>query len=111
MDPFNSQFILKEKRWLWIDYDKGISIMLVGYGHCMATLSGHVPDLSNYWFFNYFGVFFYGFRMPLFFIISGLLVGRSLDKKGLNGYIGDRTNNILYPLLIWGFIEVTLQLV
>jgi len=85
--------------------------MLVGYGHCMATLSGHVPDLSTYWFFNYFGVFFYGFRMPLFFIISGLLVGRSLNRKGLNGYIGDRTNNILYPLLIWGFIEVTLQLV
>ncbi|HTE00557.1 MAG TPA: acyltransferase [Mucilaginibacter sp.] len=110
MDPFNSRFILKEKRWLWIDYDKGISIILVGYGHCYSTLLGHSIDLANYPFFNYIGVFLYGFRMPLFFIVSGLLVARSLNKKGLNSYIGDRTNNILYPLLIWGFLEITLQI-
>jgi fucose 4-O-acetylase-like acetyltransferase len=111
MDPFNSRFILKEKRWLWIDYDKGISIILVGFGHCMDTLEGHAADLQAYPFFNYFGTFFYGFRMPLFFIISGLLVGRSLNKKGLSNYIGDRSNNILYPLLIWGFIEITFQII
>ncbi|HVW12562.1 MAG TPA: acyltransferase [Mucilaginibacter sp.] len=110
MDPFNSRYILNEKRWLWIDYDKGISIILVGYGHCMATLSDHGLPLSSYPFFNYIGVFLYGFRMPLFFIVSGLLVGRSLNKKGLGNYIGDRTNNILYPLFIWGAIQITLQL-
>jgi len=110
MDPFNSQFILKEKRWLWIDYDKGISIILVGYGHCYATLKDHGLALDNYPFFNYIGVFLYGFRMPLFFIVSGLLVGRSLNKKGLAAYIGDRTNNILYPLFIWGFLQITLQI-
>ena len=109
MDPFNSQFILKEKRWLWIDYDKGISIMLVGYGHCLDSLNGHA-DLSAYPFFNYIGTFLYGFRMPLFFIISGLLIGKSLNKKGLGGYISDRTNNILFPLLVWGFIEISMQI-
>jgi len=109
MDPFNSQFILKEKRWLWIDYDKGISIMLVGYGHCLDSLNGHA-DLSGYPIFNYLGTFLYGFRMPLFFIISGLLVGKSLNKKGLSGYISDRTNNILFPLLVWGFIEISMQI-
>ena len=110
MDPFNSRFILKEKRWLWIDYDKGISIILVGYGHCYATLRDHGLALDNYPFFNYIGVFLYGFRMPLFFIVSGLLVARSLNKKGLGNYIGDRTNNILYPLFIWGFLQITLQI-
>jgi fucose 4-O-acetylase-like acetyltransferase len=111
MDPFNSRFILKEKRWLWIDYDKGISIILVGYGHCYATLKDHGLALDNYPFFNYIGVFLYGFRMPLFFIVSGLLVARSLNKKGLSAYIGDRTNNILYPLFIWGFLQITLQII
>jgi len=111
MDPFNSKYILKEKRWLWIDYDKGISIILVGYGHCLASLENHAMDLQAYPFFSYFGTFFYGFRMPLFFIISGMLVGRSLNKKGLNNYIGDRTNNILYPLLVWGVIEITFQII
>jgi fucose 4-O-acetylase-like acetyltransferase len=110
MDPFNSKFILKEKRWLWIDYDKGISIMLVGYGHCLDALDGHI-DLSGYPFFSYIGTFLYGFRMPLFFIVSGLLVGKSLNKKGLNGYISDRTNNILFPLLVWGFIQISMQII
>ena len=110
MDPFNSKFILKEKRWLWIDYDKGISIMLVGFGHCLDALNGHA-DLSGYPFFNYIGTFLYGFRMPLFFIVSGLLIGKSLNKKGLNGYISDRTNNILFPLLVWGLIEISMQLI
>jgi fucose 4-O-acetylase-like acetyltransferase len=110
-DPFNSKFILNEKRWLWVDYDKGISIMLVGYGHTLATLQGHGLDLSSYPFFTYIGTFLYGFRMPLFFIVSGLLVGRSLNKKGLGNYIADRSNNILYPLLMWGFIEITFQII
>lgn len=110
-DPFNSKFILNEKRWLWVDYDKGISIILVGYGHALGTLEGHGQDLSAYPFFNYIGTFLYGFRMPLFFIVSGLLVGRSLNKKGLGNYIGDRTNNILYPLLVWGFIEISFQII
>jgi fucose 4-O-acetylase-like acetyltransferase len=110
MDPFNSRFILKEKRWLWVDYDKGLSIILVGYGHCLASLNGHTDLNANSWF-TYFGTFFYGFRMPLFFIVSGLLIGRSLNKKGLNNYVSDRTNNILYPLLIWGIIEITFQLI
>lgn len=110
MDPFNSRFILNEKRWLWIDYDKGISIILVGYGHCFSVLQYRGLNMADYPFFNYFGVFFFGFRMPLFFIVSGLLVGRSLNKKGIGGYIRDRTNNILYPLFIWGFLQITLQL-
>ncbi|MFI5161017.1 MAG: acyltransferase family protein [Sphingobacteriales bacterium] len=110
MDPFNSQYILKEKRWLWIDYDKGISIILVGFGHCFLTLNGHGLALSNYPLFNYMNTFLYGFRMPLFFIVSGLLVGKSLNKKGYGGYLGDRINNILYPLFIWGSIQISLQL-
>ncbi len=110
MDPFNSQYILKEKRWLWIDYDKGISIILVGFGHCYMTLNGHGLALSHYPFINYINTFLYGFRMPLFFIVSGLLVGKSLNKKGYNGYLSDRINNILYPLFIWGTIQITIQL-
>ena len=110
MDPFNSQYILKQKRWLWIDYDKGISIILVGYGHCFGILRDHGVNFDAYPFFNYIGIFLYGFRMPLFFIVSGMLVAKSLDKRGLGVYIKNRNNNILYPLLIWGGIQTSLQI-
>ena len=111
MDPFNARFIQNQKRWPWIDYDKGISIILVAYGHCYEILKDHGLALGQYPFFNYIGVFLYGFRMPLFFIISGLLIVKSLNKKGLKAYIGDRGNNILYPLLVWGIIQVSLQII
>jgi fucose 4-O-acetylase-like acetyltransferase len=110
MDLFNTKSILRERRTLWIDYDKGISILLVGYGHSFAILQGHGLNFEAYPLFNYIGVFLYGFRMPLFFIISGLLIGKSLHKKGLSGYISSRANNILHPLIIWGFIEVSIKI-
>jgi fucose 4-O-acetylase-like acetyltransferase len=108
MDLFNKQTILKKNRWPWVDYDKGISILLVGYGHCIGSLKGYGVDLTNYPFLTYINVFLYGFRMPLFFIISGMLVRRSLLNKGLKGYLINRSNNILYPLLVWGTIQITL---
>jgi len=107
---FNSKAILDEHRTQWIDYDKGISIILVGYGHAFAVLQGHGTSFENYPFLNYIGVFLYGFRMPLFFIISGMLLSKSLQRKGARGYLYSRINNILHPLLVWGIIEITIKL-
>lgn len=110
MNIFNSSFILSEKRYRWIDYDKGISIILVAYGHCLGILRSSGANLDADPAFNYLALFLYGFRMPLFFIISGVFVMGSLKRKGLGGYVYGRLNNILYPLFIWGVIEVSMQL-
>ncbi|MHB8209607.1 acyltransferase family protein [Mucilaginibacter sp.] len=111
MDLFNSQYILGKKRQVWIDSDKGISIILVAFGHCLSILQGHGLALSSYPIFNYAYVFLYGFRMPLFFFISGIFVASGLNKKGLNGYVFNRADTILYPLLVWGVLQISLQLV
>jgi fucose 4-O-acetylase-like acetyltransferase len=110
MKLLNSEFILREKRYSWIDYDKGISIILVAYGHCITNLTNQGIDLNSAPFFTYFGMVMYGFRMPLFFIISGVFLSGSLQRKGLGGYVYGRSNNILYPFLIWGIMETTVQL-
>ncbi len=110
LNIFNTDYILKEKRYSWIDYDKGISIILVAYGHCLTILGNAGVDFSKASSFTYIGMFLYGFRMPLFFIISGVFLAGSLGRKGLGGYIYGRTNNILYPLIIWGLLEITMQL-
>jgi fucose 4-O-acetylase-like acetyltransferase len=110
MDIFNAGSILKEKRYAWIDSDKGISIILVGYGHCLLTLQGRT-DLSAYPIFTYIGLFLYGFRMPLFFIISGIFINSGLYRKKLSGYIENRTNIVFYPLLIWGFLQTSIFLI
>lgn len=110
MTIFNTKSILKEKRWAWIDSDKGISILLVGFGHSLLVMQNHGLDLSSYPLINYISVFLYGFRMPLFFIISGIFISGSLKRKGLKGYITYRADTVLYPLMVWGFIEVSFQL-
>ena len=111
MDIFNSQSILAEKRRVWIDSDKGISILLVGFGHCLATLQNKGLAMDDYPAITYISVFLYGFRMPLFFIISGIFISGGLQKKGIKGYCAYRADTILYPLMVWGFIEITLSLI
>jgi len=49
--------------------------------------------------------------MPLFFIVSGIFLGGSLLRKGAGNYIGNRVQTLLYPLLLWGSIHITLQLI
>lgn len=110
MELFNAKSILREKRWVWIDSDKGISIILVGFGHCLAILQNHGLALNSYPAITYLSIFLYGFRMPLFFIVSGIFISGGLKKKGLKGYSIYRADTIFYPLLIWGFIEISFSL-
>ena len=81
MNLFNSQFILNNKRFGWIDYDRGISIILVTFRHCFEGLTNAGVDLNSYPFLGYLNVFLFGFRMPLFFIASGMFISSSLKKK------------------------------
>ena len=49
--------------------------------------------------------------MPLFFIVSGIFLGGALRKKSVNEYIAGRFRTLVWPLLLWGSIQVTLQLI
>lgn len=107
---FNARHILGRNRNPWIDYARGICILLVVYRHVFEGLT-HVGVGSNsYPVLKYFNIFFFSFRMPLFFIVSGIFLGGSLMRKGIGGYINNRFQTIFYPLLIWGAIQVTLQI-
>jgi fucose 4-O-acetylase-like acetyltransferase len=108
---FNSKFILARDRHAWVDYARGICIILVCYRHAYEGLTNaEALNAGNYPLLKYLNVFFFSFRMPLFFIVSGIFVGLSLQKKGLMQYVGDRFRYIFYPCLIWGVIQITLQL-
>ena len=102
---------LTNNRFTWIDYDRGISIILVTYRHCFESLSNTNIQLHHYPFFEYVNVFLFGFRMPLFFIASGIFISSSIKKYGLPIYIKQRAQTILYPLMVWGIIQISLQLI
>lgn len=110
MNLFNSSFILNNKRFGWIDYDRGISIVLVTYRHCFESLGNSGIRLADFPLLNYINIFLFGFRMPLFFIASGIFISTSIEKYGLAKYATNRAQTILHPLLVWGIIQISLQI-
>jgi uncharacterized membrane protein YcfT len=101
--------LLDNKRQSWIDYDRGISIILVTYRHAYEMLLNAGLSFSKFPTIGYVNVFLFGFRMPLFFITSGIFLSSSLEKKGLKAYNYSRFQNILYPMFIWGVLQISLQ--
>jgi fucose 4-O-acetylase-like acetyltransferase len=107
---FNPQRTLGDSRYAWIDYAKGICIILVTFRHVQEGL--HAPGAEYlYPGLKFADVFFFSFRMPLFFIISGIFLGGALKKKSVNEYIAGRFKTLVWPLLLWGCIQITLQLI
>jgi len=100
---------LKKSRLYWVDYLKGIAIILVVYRHSLLGIdrSGlYVPPyLENA------NMIFYSFRMPLFFMLSGIFVSRTLAKKSVQQFIASKFETLIYPYFIWVFIQITLQII
>ena len=88
------------QRLLWLDYAKGIGILLVVVGHLMRGLvdNGLVdPQAPGYQWFDFT---LYTFHMPLFFFLSGLTAAASLDK-GRGPFIKGKLWTIAYPYVLW----------
>jgi uncharacterized membrane protein YcfT len=100
--------IAKSSRIPWVDHARGIAIMLVVYRHVVIGLkrSGVAVSAGMY---NVQEVF-YNFRMPVFFILSGIFVAGSLRKRSRTEVLRDRAATVLYPYLVWGVIMVTLEM-
>lgn len=96
----------------WVDYAKGLGILLVVYGHVSRGVynAGIKFDTE---LFRLVDSVIYSFHMPLFFFLSGLFFLPSLQKYGRAGLIADKVDSVLYPYILWsllqGFIEVLLS--
>ena len=111
--------ILEKNRWPWVDYLRGIALILVVYRHVLIGIQrsvaaaqargAHIPDVPRY--LETANLIFFSFRMPLFFILSGVFIGGTLAKRSLKQVIGIKFENLMYPYLIWVFFQVTLQIV
>ncbi|HEY9888328.1 MAG TPA: acyltransferase family protein, partial [Candidatus Obscuribacterales bacterium] len=98
----------RRDRLPWLDYAKGIGIILVVVGHTLrglmnaAVITETLPyEIADRWI--------YAFHMPLFFFLSGLLLPKSFAKN-LTTVLGKKAKTILYPFLLWSFIQGAIQL-
>ena len=97
-------------RHLWVDYAKGVAIILVLYRHVFEGIKNSGIDVSKFMFLEEWNIIFFSFRMPLFFIVSGIFVSSSFAKRGMKKFVLTKMRTILYPYFLWGIIQVTLQL-
>ena len=100
---------LKKSRLHWVDYLKGIAIILVVYRHSLLGIERSGAFVPHY--LVNANMIFYSFRMPLFFMLSGIFVSRTLAKKSVQQFIASKFETLIYPYFIWVFIQVTLQIV
>ncbi|MHB2213496.1 acyltransferase family protein [Raoultella ornithinolytica] len=97
-----------EKRFDWVDYAKGIGIVLVVYGHIARGLynSGIIPDSKVYFFLD---ALIYSFHMPLFFFLSGVFILKSYLSKGFRDFYFNKIDTILYPYVIWSLLQGVIE--
>lgn len=84
-----------------IDYLKAVAITLVVLGHILIAIT----PLR----FEYKPVqIIYSFHMPLFFFLSGFIIGKKEDRKFTIDFISNKILTLLLPWVSWTVISVFL---
>ena len=110
MSGFNSVGpIVMEQRTDWVDYGKGIGIILVVYAHLLSSGYNAQLNISEH-FFLLSDSIVYSFHMPLFFFLAGLFVEQSYSKRGATKFLVNKVKYIAYPYLIWSFLQAGIEL-
>lgn len=105
---FNLSY-LKQDRFKWIDYIRGITILLVVYRHVLIGIERTGVIIPDY--MAQANLIFYSFRMPLFFILSGLFISSTLVKKTFAQLVSSKFQLLIYPYFIWVILQITFQIV
>jgi len=107
-EAFNSS-IIEKNRLVWVDYLRGVVIILVVYHHTFLgmvrngiSVPQSVVDAN---------MAAYSFRMPLFFIFSGIFTSLSLSSRSIKTIVWNKFNILFYPYVVWAVIQITLQLI
>lgn len=96
------------KRMEWVDYARGIAIILVVYRHTMVGLERSAQDVPA--FLYNIQEFLVNVRMPVFFVLSGFFLSRSLLHKSKSELIKKKATSLLYPYILWTVILITMQI-
>ena len=101
--------VSKKNRLSWVDGCKGLAIIVVVLYHVTMGLS-EAGILQNNTFLEYFWVYATATATPVFFILSGFFIERSVSKSGHMGYLKTSLHYVLFPYLLWSLIQWAMKL-
>ena len=93
-------------RMPWVDTAKGLSIILVVMMYSAYNTGEHTGGVG---FLHYIMGFATPFRMPEFFLISGLFLSQVIDRPWRR-YIDRRVVHYLYFYVLWAIISIGLKI-
>lgn len=94
----------EKKKNAFIDYLKGIAILLVLVGHCVQYGSGAAFLENDEYWNNIVMKVIYSFHMPLFIAISGYLFSFSVKNHGMFNSIKSRIVRLVPVCFTWAII-------
>ncbi len=90
----------------WLDSARGLGIILVVIGHALGGLiDSPLGDGQEMFRHAFFAI--YTFHMPLFFLLSGLLVTQRLER-GAGAFARGLLPTIVWPYFLWSVIQYSL---
>lgn len=92
-----------DSRYSWVDTSKGIAIILVVIGHVIVGLRGAGIATGEAWGIVHNAI--YSFHMPLFFMMSGFFVVRSIKSRSEITFLAGKIDTIVYPYILWMIIQ------
>lgn len=94
-----------QKRLDWVDMAKGLSIFLVVMMYAAASVGEDTGGIS---LFHWAIAFATPFRMPEFFLISGLFLSQVIDRPW-RGFADRRVVHYLYFYALWAIIHIVFK--
>ncbi|MCB9994128.1 MAG: acyltransferase family protein [Hyphomicrobiaceae bacterium] len=94
-----------EQRLSWVDMAKGLSIFLVVMYHSTLGVGGALGEPG---FMHYVLAFATPFRMPEFFLISGLFLSHVISRPWPK-FADRRVVHYLYFYVIWALIQIVVK--
>lgn len=88
----------KPPREQWMDTVKGVAITLVVFGHSIKILEDKDWPISTIW--NHLNIVMAEWRMPVFMLVAGFFVTRSITKYG-DRFWRMRPLNMLWLFVFW----------
>jgi uncharacterized membrane protein YcfT len=93
-------------RLAWVDLAKGLSIFLVVIMYCAASVG---EDTGQTGFLHWTIAFAMPFRMPEFFLISGLFLSQVIDRPW-RAYADRRALHYFYFYALWATLHIILKI-
>ncbi len=90
----------------WLDAARGLGIVLVVIGHALGGLMDSPMGQGQLMFRQAFFAI-YTFHMPLFLLLSGLLIVPRLEK-GTTAFVKGLGPTIVWPYFLWSILQFTL---